>query len=170
MIGSVVRSRAAIGLVLVVPALLLALAQPVAAAAPLADRWVQVYPEAQNDGLTAACGFPVIESGVENISVTSFLNPDGSLRQADLRVRASWTETNANTGATATQSYVFTAFDAFAEIPTLVGMPNKVLAGGVSVIDAGLLTFVFADGEVVKIAGPHPTFFDGIDWCGILGG
>jgi len=170
MLGLPVHKRARTGLVILVPALLVLLAQPVAAAAPVADRWVQTYPEAQNDGLSDACGFPVTESGVETISVSTFFNQDGSLREVVLHVRGTWTETNATTGLTASQTYVRSYFHAFSGTPTLVGMANKVSAGGVIAVDAGLLTWVFPDGDVLKIAGPHPTFFDGIDWCGILGG
>ena len=42
------------------------------------------------------------------------------------------------------------------------------LHGRVLSHDAGYLSWQDPDGTIVKVAGPHPSFFDGIDWCGLL--
>ena len=162
------RRARLLGLVVLVPALLV-LAQPVAAATPVMDRFVIQQDPWLNDWLTPECGFPVQEAGTDILSITTFLNNDGSLRQVVLHDRGEWTETNLTTGVTARQTYDRTYFHAFSATPTVVGSADKVTTGrGVVLLDAGLLTWQFADGEVLTMAGPHPSFVNGTDWCGIL--
>jgi hypothetical protein len=157
-----------LGLVALVPALLV-VAQPVAAATPVMDRFVIQQDPWLNDWLTTECGFPVQESGTDTVSITTFLNNDGSLRQVVLHDRGEWTEKNLTTGVTASQTYDRTYLHAFSGTPTVVGSADKVTTGrGVVLLDAGLLTWEFADGEVLTMAGPHPSFVNGTDWCGIL--
>jgi hypothetical protein len=163
------RAARFLGLAVLVPALL-AVAQPVAAATPVMDRFVLQQDPWLNDGLTGECGFPVWEFGSDTFSITTFLNNDGSLRQVVLHDRGAWTETNLTTGVTASQTYDRTYLHAFSGTPTVVGSADKVRSGGgVVLLDAGLLTWEFADGEVLTMAGPHPSFLYGTDWCGILG-
>ena len=163
------RAARFMGLAVLVPALLVA-AQPVAAATPILDRFVVQQAPAQNDWLTDECGFPVWEFGSDTISITTFLNNDGSLSQVILHDRGDWTEINLTTGVTANQKYDRTYLHAFTDTPTVVGSGDRVMAGGgVVLLDAGLLTWEFADGEILKMAGPHPSFVDGTDWCAILG-
>jgi hypothetical protein len=142
-------------------------AQPTAAAAPVTTVF-DVYADGPADWLS--CGFPVYEVGHDHITIVVYLNADGTPRQTTLRVLGAWTETNLDTGKSVTQNVAFTAFDPFGGTPTMVGEANRIASGSVALQDAGLITWSFADGTVYKIAGPHPTYFDGIDWCGLLAG
>lgn len=163
------RAARFLGLAVLGPALLV-VAQPVAAATPVMDRFVLQQDPGINDWLSDECGFPVWEFGIDTISITTFLNSDGTVREVIIQDRGNWTETNLTSGKTATQTYDRTYLHAFTDTPTIVGSANRVMAGGgVALLDAGLLTWEFADGTVLKMAGPHPTFFDGIDWCSLLG-
>jgi hypothetical protein len=163
------RMARLLGLVALVPVLLV-VAQPVAAATPVIDRFVLQQDPGLNGWLTDECGFPVWESGRDVVSITTFLNNDGSLRKVILHDRGEWTDTNLATGRTATQTYDRTYLRAFTDTPTVVGSTDRVMAGGgIVLLDAGLLTWEFADGEVITMAGPHPSFVAGTDWCGILG-
>ena len=139
--------------------------QPVAAAQPVTVEF-DVTADGPADWLD--CGFPVYEVGRDHITVVTYLNADGTPRETVLRVLGDWTETNLDTGISVSQSYARTYFDAFSGTPTLVGNATRINSGGVVLNDAGLITWSFDDRTVYAIAGPHPTFFDGIDWCGLL--
>jgi hypothetical protein len=142
-------------------------AVPVAAAAPTVLQF-DVYADGPADWLD--CGFPVYEVGHDHVTLTTYLNADGSFRSNVLRVIGRWTETNVDTGTTVSQDYARTYFNAFSGTPTLVGSAQRIAIQGIVLLDAGLLTWNFDDGTVITMAGPHPSFSDGIDWCGLLAG
>jgi hypothetical protein len=140
---------------------------PVAAAAPVTVQF-DIYADGPADWLS--CGFPVYEVGHDHVTMVTYLNADGSPRETTLRVLGAWTETNLDTGKSVQQNYARTFFNAFSSSPTGVGMMSRINSGGVKLLDAGLITWSSDDGTVLTIAGPHPSFFEGTDWCGLLAG
>ena len=159
------RARLAAVASLVLAGLVIGVA-PVAAAAPVVEQFDVYVDGPVGDWLQ--CGFPVYEVGHDHVTITTYLNADGSPRETTLRVLGTWTETNLDTGKTVSQGYARVYFNAFSGTPTSVGSMNRIGSVGVELLDAGLLTWSFDDGTVYAIAGPHPTFFDGIDWCAML--
>jgi hypothetical protein len=140
-------------------------AAPVAAAAPTVQEF-DVEVSGPADWLD--CGFPVFETGRQHLTLTTYYNADGSFRENTLRDRSTWTETNVATGKVATESDVRNYFNAFSGTPTVTGSVTRISIRGVVLHDSGLLTWTFDDGTIIRMAGPHPTFADGIDWCGLL--
>jgi hypothetical protein len=163
--GSRPRLARLAALVSLVVAALAVGAAPVAAAAPGVLQF-DVYADGPADWLD--CAFPVYETGHDHVTLTTFYNADGSFRENVLRVSSRWTETNVETGKVATQDSMRVYFNAFSGTPTVVGSVQRIAIRGVVLRDAGRLTWNFEDGTIITMDGPHPTFTDGIDWCGLL--
>ena len=142
-------------------------ATPAAAAAPTVEQF-EVSVDGPADWLD--CGFPVHETGHQQLTLTTFLNADGTFRENVLHDRSTWIETNELTGKAVTESDVRNYFNAFSGTPTVTGSVTRISIKGVVLHDSGLLTWSFVDGTIIKMAGPHPTFTDGVDWCGLLAG
>jgi hypothetical protein len=162
-----IRRRKMLGLVIAVIGVLTVGATPAAAAAPTVEQF-EVSADGPADWLD--CGFPVHETGHQQLTLTTFFDADGSVRENVLRDRSTWTETNELTGRAVTQSDVRNYFNAFSGTPTVTGSVTRISVTGVVLHDSGLLTWSFDDGTIIKMAGPHPTFTDGVDWCGLLAG
>lgn len=144
-------------------------AQAVAADSPdvqtFHDHW-----EGLNQGLTDECGFEVWEVGTQDATLKQFINADGTQGSISLHSSGRYVETNVATGYTLVQTGVRNVRHAFSGSPIFTGSVDKVaeLHGRVLSHDAGYLSWQDPDGTVVKIAGPHPSYFDGIDWCSLL--
>jgi hypothetical protein len=162
-----IRRGKLLGAVMVVIGAVAVGATPAAAAAPTVEQF-EVSVDGPADWLD--CGFPVHETGHQDLTLTTFVNADGSVRENVLRDRSTWIETNELTGKSVTESDVRNYFNAFSGTPTVTGSVTRISIKGVVLHDSGLLTWSFDDGTIIQMAGPHPTFTDGVDWCGLLEG
>jgi len=144
-------------------------AQAVAADSPdvqvIQDHW-----EGLNQGLTDECGFQIWEVGSQEAAIKQFFDANGTPTSITLHTTGRYVETNVATGYTLVQTGVRNVRHAFSGSPIFTGSVDKVseLHGRVLSHDAGYLSWQDPDGTVVKIAGPHPSYFDGIDWCSLL--
>ena len=123
-----------------------------------------------NEGLTDGCGFDVWEDGNQEVRITQFYDADGVPTSVTLHLTGRFVETNLATGYSVVQTFVRNVRRAFSGSPIFTGSVNKVseLHGRVLSHDAGYLSWQGPDGTIVKIAGPHPSFSDGVDWCALL--
>jgi hypothetical protein len=165
--GASIHRRKMLGVVMAVIGALALGATPAAAAAPIVAEF-EVSVDGPADWLD--CGFPVHETGHQQLTLTTFVNADGTVRENVLRDRSTWIETNELTGKAVTESDVRNYFNAFSGTPTVTGSVTRISIKDVVLHDSGLLTWSFDDGTIIKMAGPHPTFTDGVDWCGLLAG
>jgi hypothetical protein len=131
----------------------------------LEDHW-----EGLNGGLTDDCGFDVWEVGSQQATITQFYDADGTPSSITVHLKGRFVETNVATGRSVVQTFVRNVRHAFSGSPIFTGSVDKVSEphGRVLSHDAGYLSWQDPDGTIVKVAGPHPSFFDGTDWCSLL--
>ena len=131
---------------------------------------IEAHFDELNTGLTAECGFDVWEVGTQEARITQFYDAAAKPTSVTLHLTGRFVETNLATGRAVVQTFVRNVRHALSGSPIFTGSVNKVseLDGRVLTHDAGYLSWQGPDGTVVKIAGPHPSFSDGIDWCGLL--
>ena len=131
-------------------------------------RVAETFPD---EFLLEECGFPVTTSVDDKVIVKTFYSGSAEARALTVHVTGSVTFTNTTTGTSVTFKYARMSVDQFHGTVTFVGLPIKVSVGGGTVIlDAGKIVFNPETGEVTFEGGPHPTFYEPVDLCGLLSG
>ena len=168
--GSGARRLGRVGVAGAAVALLASVGIQAAAASSPNIQVIEAQFAGPNEGLTDGCGFAVWEVGSQEVRITQFYDADGVPTSVTLHLTGRFVETKVATGASVVQTFVRNVRHAFSGSPIFTGSVNKVseLHGRVLSHDAGYLSWEGPDGTIVKIAGPHPSFTDGVDWCGLL--
>ena len=119
-----------------------------------------------DDQLSSDCGFQVTVSFDDRGVSKTFFTASG-VRMFTFFVVGSTTFSTVG-GRALTFSYAQPFRDQLDGNVTILGLPIKVtLDGRLVTLDAGRLV-IGPDGSVVFEAGPHPTFEEGVDICGLL--
>lgn len=109
----------------------------------------------------AFCEFPVgVSEQVKGID-TAWFNSDGELIKAHIKVNG--TTVWSGPGGSATEHWSWSGvFDPEAMTFTQAGNIWNVHQNGLVIHDKGLIVFDDTTGGVLKVAGPHEVFFEGL--------
>jgi hypothetical protein len=147
-----------------VMALLMVFAGPASAGAPVIFEDEVVEWDEQSEMWSGECGFAVYEMGYEKVLVKGFFDREGELLRVEVHIQGQ-NMMYTDAGSVFDRYAFHVTEDQGAETATFKGNVWNVHApgagSGVLVNDSGLLTYWWAEDEVVRVAGPKDSNEDG---------